>query len=232
MKKGKHFSYFRVVEALSGAGCALCRLGGVAANRFLDSLLYEYVNDTGMRQRIVEAHGFCPNHSQALVARHDALGTSILYKAILNHLQAELEAPPEARAGWGSRLRDQFRGPSEAAERLAAHQPCPACVQRDDAVRRALTLIAEHEGDAELAAAIAAGDGLCLPHLRLALAELPGRALAQVLQRQRAVWQALDAELAEALRKHDFRFRDEAFGAEEDSWRRAVEAVAGMPEVF
>jgi hypothetical protein len=231
--KSKHFSYFRVLEALREPGCALCRLGGTAANRFLDSLLYEYVNDTGMRRMLVEAHGFCPNHSNALVARHDALGTSILYKAILNHLQAELETvTPEAREGWGSKLREQLGGARGASDRLAAHEGCPACTQRDDAVLRALAIVAEHEGDAELAAALAASDGFCLPHLRMALPQLSGRALAQLLARQRAVWQALDGELAEAIRKHDFRFRDEAFGDEEDSWRRAVEAVAGAPGLF
>ena len=35
--KSKHFSYFRVVEALREPGCALCRLGGTAANRVLDA---------------------------------------------------------------------------------------------------------------------------------------------------------------------------------------------------
>jgi hypothetical protein len=231
--KSKHFSYFRVVEALREPGCALCRLGATAANRFLDSLLYEYVNDTGMRRQLVHAHGFCPTHSSALVARHDALGTSILYKAILNHLQAELETVmPEPRGGWGSRLREQLGGARGVADRLAAHEACPACTQRDDAVLRALAIVSEHDGDAELSGALVASDGLCLPHLRAALAQLSGPALAQVLARQRAVWQALDGELAEAIRKHDFRFRHESFGDEEDSWRRAVEAVAGAPGVF
>jgi hypothetical protein len=230
---GKHFSYFRVLEALGEDGCALCRLGGTAANRFLDALLYEYVNDTGMRRTLVAAHGFCPNHSNALVARHDALGTSILYKAILNHLQAELDSlAPGAKEGLVRRLREQLSGSGGTGALLAAHEPCPACAQRDGAVRRALATIAEHEGDEELAIALGESDGFCLPHLRFAMAELTGPALARVVNRQRDVWQALDAELAEALRKHDYRFRDEGFGDEEDSWRRAVEAVAGAPGVF
>lgn len=231
--KSKHFSYFRILEALSEPGCALCRLGGLAADRFLEALLYEYVNDTGMRKTLVAAHGFCPNHSNALVAKHDALGTSILYKAILNHLRAELdEVMPAGRQKLMGKLRDQLGGTTGAGARLAAHGPCPACTQRDEAVLRALATIAEHEDDAELSAAVAQSGGFCLPHLRTALAQLSGRAVTQVLARQREVWQALDAELAEALRKHDFRFRHESFGEEEDSWRRAVEAVAGVPGVF
>jgi hypothetical protein len=231
--KRKHFPYFRILEALREPGCALCRLGGLAADRFLEALLYEYVNDAGMRKMLVAAHGFCPNHSNALVARHDALGTSILYKAILNHLQAELdEVVPAARGSMVSKLRDQLSGTMGAAAKLAAHELCPACAQRDDAVLRALAVMGEHEGDAELSQAVQASDGFCLPHLRLALAQLSGPALAHLLERQRAVWQTLDSELAEAIRKHDFRFRHEQFGEERDAWRRAVEAVAGMPGTF
>jgi hypothetical protein len=231
--KSKHFSYFRILEALSEPGCALCRLGGLAADRFLEALLYEYVNDTGMRKTLVAAHGFCPNHSNALVAKHDALGTSILYKAILNHLRAELdEVVPAAREKLVSKLRDQLGGTTGAGSRLEAHSSCPACTQRDEAVFRALAVISEHERDAELTQAVKAGDGFCLPHLRVALNRLTGQALVQVVERQREVWQGLDAELAEALRKHDFRFRHESFGEEEDSWRRAVEAVTGQPGVF
>jgi hypothetical protein len=126
--KRKHFPYFRILEALREPGCALCRLGGLAADRFLEALLYEYVNDAGMRKMLVAAHGFCPNHSNALVARHDALGTSILYKAILNHLQAELdEVVPAARGSMVSKLRDQLSGTMGAAAKLAAHELCPAC---------------------------------------------------------------------------------------------------------
>lgn len=229
----KHTSYYQVVETLREPGCALCRLGRTAAGRFLDALLYEYVNDTGMRRLLVAAHGFCPNHSQALVARHDALGTSILYRAIFNHLQDELEqSVPANKEDLMSRLREQLGGASSGSTWLAAHKPCPACERRDAAAQRALAIIAEHAGDEELAAALAGSSGFCLPHLQVAIAQLQGATLAQVVDRQREVWQGLEAELAEAIRKHDYRFRNEPFGAEGDAWRRAVEATAGLPGVF
>jgi hypothetical protein len=225
----KHTPFFQLRDALQQPGCALCRLGGLAAERFLDSLLYEYVNDPPMRTTVVAAHGFCPNHSRALVAHHDALGTSILYKAILKHLRFELDggttAPHEG-------LMTRLRGSAPALDaRLEPHGPCPACVQRDDAVARALDLFAAHSGDGELKTALAASDGVCLPHLRAA-ASLPAPALTRLIAHQHTVWEALDAELAEAIRKHDFRHRAEPFGPEQDAWRRTVEVTAGQPGVF
>ncbi len=40
-------------------------------------------------------------------------------------------------------------------------------------------------------------------------------------------WQALRDELAEFIRKQDYRFRDEGLGAEGDAWIRAIAQVSG-----
>jgi len=76
--------------------------------------------------------------------------------------------------------------------------------------------------------AYAASDGLCLPHLRLALDAAPNdrvfRALrARALQTQ----ETMIAQLNETIRKHDYRFRHEPAGEEKGSPQRAVDHVAG-----
>jgi hypothetical protein len=41
----------------------------------------------------------------------------------------------------------------------------------------------------------------------------------------------LHAELAEIIRKHDYRYRDEPWGPEKDAWSRAAAKLAGeQPE--
>ena len=45
---------------------------------------------------------------------------------------------------------------------------------------------------------------------------------------QRAVWERLNGELEEFLRKSDYRFQKEPFGAEKDSWQRAISAISGQ----
>jgi hypothetical protein len=50
-----------------------------------------------------------------------------------------------------------------------------------------------------------------------------------VVAAQRSVWERLYDELGEFIRKNDHRFRDETFGPERDSWRRALEAISGPP---
>ncbi len=71
--------------------------------------------------------------------------------------------------------------------------------------------------------------GLCLPHLLLALRHGTSETgLERLLTQQLADWRALDQQLAEFIRKHDYRFRLEGLtGQEHDVWRRALYTLSG-----
>jgi hypothetical protein len=45
-------------------------------------------------------------------------------------------------------------------------------------------------------------------------------------------WESLEAELAEFIRKQDYKYAQEVRGAESGSWKRALEMLAGKREVF
>jgi hypothetical protein len=49
---------------------------------------------------------------------------------------------------------------------------------------------------------------------------------------QREIWQRLQAELHEFMRKSDYHNMDEKMGAEGDSWQRAIARVGGEKGVF
>jgi hypothetical protein len=59
------------------------------------------------------------------------------------------------------------------------------------------------------------------------LPDTPGEWLPLLRQAQLACLQRLDAQLSELIRKHDYRFKDEAKGPEMVSWKRAAGLVAG-----
>lgn len=228
----KHTPYFNLLDALKAPGCAPCRLGRRAAEQYLEAILYERVNDAGTQHTLTEAHGLCPTHSEHLLRLRDSLGTAILYDAVLRHLLEELPQNGILRADWLGRLATRLGGTRAGAPVLVPHAICPAWRRCDEAGARALGLFGEHHDDPDLRAALEASSGLCLPHVRHAVETLPGPALQTLLARQREAWQALRAQLAELIRRNDYRFRDEGFGEEGDSWIRAVHATAGEPGVF
>ena len=81
-------------------------------------------------------------------------------------------------------------------------------------------------------AALAASDGLCLPHLRRALELVRTEsAFESLLAVTRERLLELQSELDEFIRKHDYRFQSEGFDSEGDSWLRAIGIICGGPDV-
>lgn len=71
------------------------------------------------------------------------------------------------------------------------------------------------------------GAALCVPHLALVFRVTSSEHAAALARRQVRAFRRLREELAEYIRKQDYRFRDEPRGAEETSPLRALAIVAG-----
>jgi hypothetical protein len=231
--------YHEIREAFGQPGCPLCRLLARSADRYLDAILWEQVNDLGVRSELNQARGYCRQHGWLLVRAGAALGVAILTRGVVKTLLDVLASNPvedEPASVFQSLRRSLDRDlasrPTARLEaELAPQRPCPVCSllegREEDYIG---TLLAHLEGPGALADAYRASDGLCLPHFRRALARAPSGAEARLLvAAQQVVWQRLHDELGEFIRKNDYRFRDEPFGDEKDAWLRALEAISGAP---
>ncbi len=221
-------AYHDLLEALSQEGCPLCRLGQCVAEQYLDRLLYENVNDPGLRERIRVARGLCHRHAWALTEiRGSGLGIALIYRDVLHTVLQELARD----AGDEKRFLSWSLSSSEGvaqADRLMPQGPCPACAQQEEMERIYLHALLRHLDDARLQTAFAGSSGLCLSHLRQALRQAEDNAQRKaLLDLQGAIWQQLLAELTEFIRKNDYRFRGEGFGPEGDSWLRALASISG-----
>ena len=78
-KKSDGVAYYHALqEAFGQPGCPLCRLLADGADRLLDAVLWEMVNDPALRQELNQARGYCPRHTWLLVREGAALGVAIL----------------------------------------------------------------------------------------------------------------------------------------------------------
>jgi Family of unknown function (DUF6062) len=234
----KSFTYFAVLEAFGKSGCPVCRLMEEYSLSYLDALFYEQVNDVGIRRKLREARGFCNWHAwQAKRIASSALGMAILAKDLLTE---EI-----------TRLDHLLRGPSftinERAlnRRIAAtsllgfiqgwyqKRDCPACEVMLEHERHALETILDFLHDTEFARRFANSAGLCVIHTMRAV-ERHGshRYLRELIAVQRGKYAHLAGELEEFCRKHDYRFSHESWGAESDSWLRAIEFLVGKANIF
>ncbi len=212
-------------RAFDQPGCPVCRLTATSVHAYIDSLVYEYVNKPATHFAVRDARGFCPTHAWHALEQINAsaLGIALLYEGLVRNMLKDMG---EVKPGSGK------RHVTQATHALKPKTSCPVCRHRDRVEDHLLRNLMEHLDHDEFTAAFRASAGLCLPHLRRALASnAKTAAKATVLAIQQEIWWKLQGELAEFIRKSDYRFSDEELGDEADSPRRAIESMAGAKDL-
>lgn len=234
---GRTQTFYDLRDAMKKPGCAVCRLRAIASERFIEGLIYEKVNDPGLRDTLRLSRGFCHEHSWLLDRSGAALGMAIITHDVLKHVLADMR-----RGGFSSlptlsftraqEMLDQSRPKGATSSFVAALEPaaeCPACTRAREIEEACLATLREHAlEEGGLLVDYRASDGFCLPHFRQLIAGVDEETLFDALtESQRAIWQRLVDELSEAVRKSDYRFYGELLANEGDAWRRAIAALAG-----
>jgi hypothetical protein len=185
--------------------------------RYLRGLLHEGVSDPDIRDRIRETGGFCAIHGAALADARDNLPVAIYCQDLTHHL-------------LGLLVSYQDKAGSIPLFLPSPHEKCRVCALSQEVAGRylqaLLDLVAKEEGMQLLRQA----GGLCLPHLRMAISVAgKDRRLGFIIEAQRQALESLSQELAEFIRKKDYRYASEPYGDEGDSWLRALRVFSGMP---
>lgn len=206
---------------MEGEGCSLCVLESKEVNRYLGGLLYEHVNERGIRKNLVESRGFCPRHGHLLAAMSDGTGVAILYKDQLQLFSSFLES-----------LKSESPRKSLPLEWTVPGK-CPACVYQDNTRNRFMKNFLEVISLPEGMDAFSGSKGLCVPHFLLVLSN-PGKeeALRELIPAVREKFSHLIDEVKEFIRRQDFRYGNDDFGKERDAWRRALEMMVGGEDLF
>jgi hypothetical protein len=186
----------RLKAVLREPGCALCRLRLQAEQRYYAQILFDRVNDGELRLRLARSSGFCAAHTRGLlradmVSEPPGLGFAILHAAQAALLRETLNAclsetacadtaPSPRRMARRHSLTDGIarllpeRDRNLFQERLLASlsptATCPACESVAASEQVFVRALVRDLATTDLGAAYGASDGLCLGHLRQALA--------------------------------------------------------------
>jgi len=239
-----HLKYFDVLQACESPGCPICFLGQKAVKSYLDIILFESVNDPGIRDELRLSWGYCYQHAWLLptIGVGNLPGIAVIYQDLLNLTHKTLRQGHVRRSkGLFAKLRQMFSSPKPSPETASeqesptqASQPCPACLLRDETETLAAKVISKafERTDAKLLQALEVSEGLCLRHLSQTLPLIRDEdARERLLTMTQTRIAALSAELGEFLRKHDYRFQHEPLGREKDSWKRALRFIVGTEEI-
>jgi hypothetical protein len=236
------FSYYDLLESFQKPGCAICNLLTQDVERFLDSLLYEYVTEPDIQQAFRSGRGFCNEHSWHLTRfRGSVLGVAMLYEAAIDEVLAIAEQvqtaglPPTVLSRLLNKLGDanSGRGVSPLSSALEPTGPCIVCDLLAQSEKDYAKALGQYASDTSMETAYRGSDGLCLPHFRQALREVRDTTYQDLfISIQLSHWKKLKNELAEFIRKNDFNYAHETMGTEGDSWLRAIRQLGGEKGIF
>ena len=215
----KNISHMNVLDVFEKSKtCPLCDLNNATVSKYIDDMLYENVNDIGLRKKLAARKGFCSFHGELLLKHGDALGIAIIHidqiQLLLNHLK---------NAG---NILSFLKGPEHGD--WTGHSNCLICEIRIEAEKRHIETFIELIDDNALRSYLDSSDGFCARHLLMVLAKLKNKGHATyLLELHTRKYASLLADLKEFCRKNDYRFKDEHIGQEADSWEKAVHIVSG-----
>jgi len=211
----KHTTYYNLIDAFQEKSCPICLLAKKATHKAMDDFLYESVNDPEMRRKIRKSFGFCNLHAWQLQKLGDGFGLSIIYKDLIKHLLGKTKKNNKAI--------------------ILPNKPlsCPFCEDLRGHEKRYVLTFIENFNEPEVSRRYKNSFGLCIPHL-VSTVRLCKDAdiIREIFEIESEKLNSLKDELEEFERKHDYRFRKEAPGAEKDSWVRAIEKLIGKEGIY
>jgi hypothetical protein len=221
-----------LLDALRLTGCAVCSLAQQSVRRYLQAIARESITDVDIRALLRKALGFCPRHAwQWLDSAENGLGTALVYQDLAVNLRRALSSDAQQGEQSGTLMGRVFGRSSERQlpAGLSAQRDCPACEVQTLAEQRVLDSLLKNVTRGEFRDTYAASDGLCLPHLHAAVGRGAHRdeALRQLRMHFDRALERLEADLAEYIRKQDYRFQHEPIGPERDAPRSAIARISG-----
>ena len=197
-------------------GCPVCTLIQRAGARYIEGTFNESMLDPRVRQKLVESQGFCFEHTwQSINLKlSDALGQAILYQELVKDAMRTI-------------ANNDGNENSQLVNALTPGSTCPACRVEDATLERVIDSMVPALREQDFITEFKQSTGLCIPHLKRIIPKLDGKRSAVVLLHQNACLEELRGELAEFIRKSDYRFRDEVIGKEGDSYKRAADMISG-----
>jgi hypothetical protein len=237
-----------LITVLQEPGCPICRQSIRVTQKYLGYFLWENSMDQEARQQLVDALGFCPQHTFQAVTQEmreygDPLGSVVVYEQLNKAAVRQLEQW-QKKQNIFTRAGNLFQPilqkiKNKPASLLASDRECPLCRSVFEHTDRSLAALFEEMGrkSADISQLYLLGDGLCLEHLNQGLSNFshvyPQGAEVLVadamdrLNRQQTL-------MAEYIRKHNWAYRDEKVTIEEDrAWRQTLGTFTGYaPDTF
>ncbi|MFO7881127.1 MAG: DUF6062 family protein [Kosmotogaceae bacterium] len=203
-------AYHELLRALDYDSCPVCTVLKNYIVKYFDDLLYEAVNDIDRRKTIKNSLGFCKKHAHVMYSLGDPLGHSILYSDLINVLT------------------EKTYQKATSGEIPLKYQKCPACIFEEEQEKYLISVFLKSVEIQEFFNKYRGSFGLCFPHFKKIVEFCEdNNTLEKIKKTEIQIFSELRNELNEFVRKCDYRFSNEGFSSEKNSWIRAIKKLVG-----
>jgi hypothetical protein len=234
--------WIKIEKALNTEGCPICSIIKTSTEHYLENLLYEYVLDVSLREKLHKSFGFCQRHAYLATKirerlNDDGLKIAILYETITSDEIGRLKDLEKIFISERKKFsvkRSLKKG--KFVENFKPRGECPACFQERMTESLYIDDFRARSNEKEFRE-LYGRDAviLCRGHFVMLLENcLRFNALDEFdffLKMQIEKLEKILKALTSFIDKHDYRKRESINEFEARSWRFVVEYFSGKKDV-
>ena len=212
-------SFTELLDAFKKDGCPICRLNFSNIDSYFSSILYECVNDPGVRKNLRNSFGYCREHSiqfiQFVEGSYNRFGASIIIADVTSEIIKELDRLSKLSL-------------KELKKVTVSNHKCPACIYMQSHEHIYYSeIISNLENDSFLSEFLKS-DGLCHAHLLELIKIIKNPHIRnKIIENQKLKLSELIKDMNEFVKKHSGQNDQKITLDEAEAFKKGIKKISG-----
>lgn len=212
-------SFHELLEAFKKEGCPLCGVVSFSIDSYFESILYEFVNDPGVRSELRKSSGYCSLHTNQFIKTveqtHQRLGATIIAEDLIKN--------------WKEKIGLRISTDKEDSKRSLKKNKCPACRKGDNYEEIYIAELLGNLRDEEFLEGYNKSEGLCKNHFKkVAKFCRNPEVLNKIVKAQKKQIEIISQRLEAYIKKNEYRNKEKITTEEANACIKALKKISGI----
>lgn len=212
-------SFMELLEAFKKDGCPICRLNFSNIDSYFSSILYECVNDPGVRKDLRNSFGYCRNHSVQFIGfiegSYNRFGASIIIADVTAEIIKELDRLSKLPL-------------KELKKVTSTKHKCPACIYQESHEHIYYSEIFNNLENENFFNKFLKSGGLCLAHLHGLIKIIKDSHIRnKIIENQKLKLSILIKDMNAFVKKHSCQDNQKITSNEAEAFKKAIRKIIG-----
>lgn len=217
-------SFTELLDAFKKDGCPICNLNYSNIDSYFSSILYESVNDPGVRKKLRDSLGYCRDHSVQFIGFIESscnrFGASIIIADITAEIIKELDRLSKLS------LKDLKKA-------TGSNYKCPACIYMRSHEHIYYSEITNNLESDDFLSKFLKSDGLCQAHILELIKIIKNpHTRNKIIENQKLKLSMLIKDMNEFVKKHSGQSSQKISSDEGNAFKKAIKKISGSSSKF